>query len=290
MSVYCYGSINIDHFYKVSHFVAPGETLAASAYRVELGGKGANQSVAAARAGANVRHLGAVGADGQQALGQLGAYGVDVAGVQVLDEVATGHAVIMVDPTGENAILLHAGANRALSLETALGAMDALEIGDILLMQNETAHGPEIARAAQGMGAEVIYSAAPFDLEAAQAILPHVNVLVVNAIEAQQLQEATGLDLHDLPVDAVVVTRGADGASWHARGWPDILVPALAAQVVDTTGAGDCFTGALAAALDRGAGPEEAMRFAAAAASLQVARHGTAGAMPSLAEIEAVLG
>jgi ribokinase len=290
MSVFCFGSINIDHFYTLPNLPTPGETLAARSYRTELGGKGANQSVAAARAGAKVHHLGAVGADGAMVLAQLAAAGVDTSGVQVLADVATGTAIVMVDAQGENAIILHAGANRALSLDDSLRALEAAEFGDILLMQNETAHGPQIARAAQGKGVEVIYSAAPFDLDHAKAMLPHVNVLVVNAIEAAQLQAAMGLSLLDLPVDTVVVTQGAAGASWHARGWAEIHVDALPAQVVDTTGAGDCFTGALAAALDRGDGPEAAMRFAAAAASVQVSRRGAAGAMPSLAEIDALLG
>lgn len=288
MAVYCFGSINIDHFYTLSHLPAAGETLAAQSYRTELGGKGANQSVAAARAGAVVRHIGAVGADGALMLAQLAGFGVDVAGVQRL-ECATGHAVVMVDSTGENAILLHGGANYVLSLDAALAALDGAEMGDILLMQNETAHQAAMAQAAQARGMEVVYSAAPFDLGAVQAVLPFVNMLVMNAVEAGQLQAAMAVDLHDLPVETVVVTRGGDGASWHARGWPDVVVPALPARVVDTTGAGDCFTGALAAALDGGAGPEAAMRFAAAAASIQVSRAGTACAMPDLAEITARL-
>lgn len=288
MAIYCFGSINIDHFYSLPRLPTPGETLAALAYRTELGGKGANQSAASARAGAVVRHIGAIGVDGAVMLAQLAGYGVDVAGVQRLDS-ATGHAVVMLDPAGENAILVHGGANQALSLDAALAALNEAEMGDILLMQNETAHQVDMARAAQGRGMEVIYSAAPFDLSAVQAVLPYCAMLVMNAVEAAQLQTAMAVDLHDLPVETVVVTRGADGASWHARGWPDVVVPALPARVVDTTGAGDCFAGALAAALDSGAGPEAAMRFAAAAASVQVSRAGTAGAMPSLAEITALL-
>ena len=288
MAVWCFGSINIDHFHLLAHLPAPGETLATQAYRVELGGKGANQSVAAARAGAEVRHIGAVGADGAQVLAQLEEFGVGCDHIQRLD-TATGHAVIMVDGAGENAILVHGGANRALALAPALAALETAELGDILLMQNETAHQPEIAEAAMGQGLEVIYSAAPFDIDALRAVLPFVNTLVVNDVEAAQMRAALGADLEELPVEALVVTRGAQGASWHARGTPDIHVPAFAVQPVDTTGAGDCFVGALAAALDAGAAPEAAMRFAAAAAAVQVTRAGTAGAMPARSEIEALL-
>ena len=288
MAVWCFGSINIDHFYTMAHLPAPGETLAAQTYRVELGGKGANQSVAAARAGAQVRHLGAVGADGAKALFELEAAGVDCHGVQRL-EGATGHAVIMVDQAGENSIVIHAGANHQMALAPVLEALSEAEIGDLLLIQNETGHQVEVAEVAMGKGMEVIYSAAPFDVEAVKAVLPFVSILVMNAVEAAQMQAALGLELDAMPVETLVVTRGADGASWLARGWPEIHAPAQKVSVVDTTGAGDCFTGALAAALDGGAEPEEAMRFAAAAAALQVGRPGTAGAMPKRAEIEALL-
>ncbi len=289
MAVWCFGSINIDHFHVLDHLPAPGETLASRAYRVELGGKGANQSVAAARAGAPVRHLGAVGADGASALFELEAAGVACGAVQRLDG-ATGHAVILVDLAGENSIVIHAGANREMALVPVLEALEEAEIGDLLLMQNETAHQAEVAEAAMGKGMEVIYSAAPFDPEAVKAVLPFVSILVMNAVEARQMQAALGLSLDEMPVETLVVTRGSGGASWYARGWPEIHVPAFPARVVDTTGAGDCFTGALAAALDLGAGPEAAMRYASAAAGLQVGRHGTAGAMPRRAEILASLG
>lgn len=287
MAVWCYGSINIDHVYEVPHLVAPGETLAATAYRVGLGGKGANQSVAAARAGAQVRHIGAVGRDGATALFQLEASCVDCGGVQRLEE-ATGHAIIMVDRAGENAIIVHAGANRALSLEAALKGLEGAGLEDILLIQNETAHQAEMARAGMGRGMEVIYSAAPFDIKAVEAVLPFVTTLVMNEHEAAQLQAALGLAFEDLPVEAVVVTRGARGASWYARGTAEIHVPALPVQVVDTTGAGDCFTGALAAALSAGHEAADAMRFAAAAAALQVSRPGASAAMPEQRDILAM--
>ncbi len=285
MTVWCFGSINIDHFYSLEHLPAPGETLAASGYRVELGGKGANQSVAAARAGATVRHLGAIGADGDRALAGLIAQGVNCDSVQRV-EGPTGHAVIMLDQYGENSIITEAGANRKMALEPVLAALEQADLADILLLQNETAFQPEIAEAAMGRGMEVIYSAAPFEIGAVRAVLPYVNTLVMNAVEAAQLRAALDVPFEDLPVEAVVITRGAEGASWHARGTPDIFVPALPTKVVDSTGAGDCFTGALAASFSMGAAPEDAMLFAAAAAAIQVSRPGTSAAMPLRAEIE----
>ncbi len=288
MTVWCFGSINIDHVYALGHLPAPGETLAAGSYRLELGGKGANQAVACARAGGDLRLLGAVGTDGRAALDRLAELGVGCDMVQQVDG-ATGHAIILVDAAGENSIIIHPGANHAMDADTVLAALKGAGISDILLMQNETAHQALVAEAAMGLGMEVVYSAAPFDIDAVQAVLPFVNMLVMNAVEAEQMQAALGVGLDELPVETLVVTRGADGASWHSRGMQDIHVPAHKGKVVDTTGAGDCFTGALAAALDAGDYPEEAMRFAAAAASLQVTRPGAAGAMPTRAEIEAAL-
>lgn len=286
MTIYCYGSINLDHFYTLPHRLGTGETLAATRYHVELGGKGANQSVAAARAGAVVRHIGAVGPG--DAAAHLAAFGVNVAGVQVVDQ-ATGHAVILLEPDGENSIVIHPGANMAIDLDRAKAALAEAEIGDLLLIQNETSDVAALAEHAMGLGMEVIYSAAPFDADAAKAVLPFANILILNAVEAAQLQAALAVRFEDLPVETVIVTKGAEGASWHARGTPEIHVPAMAAQVVDTTGAGDCFTGALAAALDEAMSPQDAMRFASAAAGLQVGRSGTAGAMPARIEIDAAL-
>lgn len=288
MAVWCFGSVNVDHVYRVPHLPLPGETLAATAYEVALGGKGANQSVAAARAGADVHHIGAVGADGADAIAQLEGFGVGCTGIQRLDG-PTGHAVILLDSGGENSIVLHPGANRALSLDAASAALQGAGLDDILLLQNETSHQPEIARSAMGQGMEVIYSAAPFDIDAVRAVLPYVTTLVMNAVEAAQLQAALDTEFEDLPVEAVVITRGAQGASWHARGTGVIHVPALPTTVLDTTGAGDCFTGALAAALSTGRDAQDAMTFAAAAAAIQVSRPGTTAAMPTRAEIEALL-
>ena len=287
MTIYCFGAINMDYVYALPHRLVPGETLAARSFSVGLGGKGANQSVAAARAGANVRHIGAVGADGAER--ELAAAGVDVAGVQTVTE-ATGHAIILLEPEGENSIILHPGANHAMDPATAKAALAGAEIGDILLLQNEVAHVPEMAEHAMGLGMEVIYSAAPFHPKAVKAVLPFTNILIVNAVEAAQLRAALDTSFKDLPVETVIVTKGAEGADGYAGGKLDLHVPARAAQVVDTTGAGDCFTGALAAALDTNLPPTAAMRFAAAAAGLQVARFGAAPAMPTRAEIDAVIG
>lgn len=283
------GSINIDHVYRVPHLPAPGETLAALGYAVGLGGKGANQSVAAAQAGARVLHLGAVGAEGLWARDRLAGLGVDVAEVAVLD-VPTGHAIITVDPGAENSIVLLAGANRALDLGTVQAALAGIGPADTLMVQNETAHAPAAAALARARGARVICSAAPFDAAAVQAMLAHTSILVLNAVEADQLCAALGCPLAGVPVPELLVTRGKNGAEWvsNATGARE-RVAAMTVEAVDTTGAGDTFTGYFAAALDAGQGPAGALRLAAAAAALKVTRAGAAEAIPALAEVREFL-
>jgi len=280
------GSINIDHFYRVAHLPSPGETLAADDYRMGLGGKGANQSAAAARAGARIAHIGAVGPEGGWAVDRLAGWGVDTTHIARL-ETATGHAIINVDAAGENTIILYPGANRALDWAAVERALAAASPDDMLILQNETAHQAEAAGLARALGMRVLYSAAPFDADAVRAILPHVTTLALNAVEADQLSAALGLPLDALEVPELLVTRGADGAEWRARTGDRAFAPALKVAPVDTTGAGDTFAGYFAAGRDRGLSPQQSLDWAAVAAALKVTRQGTADAIPTAAEVAA---
>ncbi|TCP40275.1 ribokinase [Rhodovulum marinum] len=283
MTVYCLGSINADNVYSVPHLPAPGETLAATGLFRGLGGKGANQSVAAALGGARVVHIGAVGPDGRWAVDRLAEFGVDTAHV-VQSDHPTGHAIINVAPDGENAIVIFPGANArqdGVRIEAALADAGP---GDTLLMQNETSHQAEAAALAVGRGMHVVYSAAPFDLVALGAVLPRLSLLVLNAVEAAQMRSALG----EVTGPEVIVTDGANGATWYFDG-QCIAAPAFPVKPMDTTGAGDCFIGSLVAALDLGKDRTGALRYATAAAAIQVTRPGTTDAMPTLAEVRAFL-
>jgi ribokinase len=283
--VWCLGSINADHIYRLPRLPTPGETLPATGYRRMLGGKGANQSIAAARAGAEVRHLGAVGRDGAWMLAALADCGVDVSGVVMVDE-ASGHAIVMVDDAGENAIVIHPGANRALDLPQVTAALSGLSPGDWLLLQNETNLQAETARLARDAGAQVVYSAAPFEVEAVSSVLPFVTLLILNAVEAAQLEAALG----PVNVPYFLVTKGARGAVWNDRkSGETVSIGAHSAPVRDTTGAGDCFAGYVVAALAMGYTVHAALRLANAAAALQVTRDGASGAIPTLSEVRGFL-
>lgn len=284
MAIWTYGSINIDHLYTLPHMPAPGETLAATGYQRGLGGKGANQSVAAARAGAEVTHLGAVGPDGDWAAQELARAGVDCTHLHH-SQTPTGHAIILVDPQGENQIILSPGANAKLTADQIRTALDAARPGDLLLLQNEVTDSLGAARLAKARGLRVMTSAAPFDAEALRPLLPLTDILALNAVEAAQLAASLG-QMPALP--EILITRGAEGAELHL---PDrrLTEPALPVTPLDTTGAGDTFAGYYAASRDQNLPPEQALARASAAAALKVTRAGTATAIPTAAELDRFL-
>lgn len=284
--VWCMGSINVDMFYDVPHIPAPGETLASTNHSVGLGGKGANQSVAAARAGATVNHIGAVGDGAEWIFERLSSFGVNTDHISISKE-PTGHAIISVADDGENAIVILAGANGAIEKSEIRSALEEAEPGDILLMQNETNMQQEAALFAKDLGLRTFYSAAPFDSNAVKKVLPMIDTLLLNEIEAEQLQDALQQSLFSLDVPHIVVTLGGDGARWiDTTNHDSFDIPAIKVTPIDTTGAGDTFAGYLAAALSKGVVPRDAMRLANKAAALKVTRKGTADAIPSLSEVE----
>jgi len=288
MAIWNLGSINIDHVYRLPHLPRPGETLAARDFSMGLGGKGANQSIASARAGALTIHLGAMGEADQWVIDRLRASGICTANILRLPNEVTGHAIILLDEEAENSIVIHPGANRALTIAALKDALAGVQPNDLMLIQNETNCQVEAAKAARQIGARVIYSAAPFDIEAVRAILPHVSILAMNAGESEQLFAAIP---GDLPVEGLLITRGGDGAEYRdlttGESWQQ---PSFKVKAIDTTGAGDTFAGYFAAALDRGDPIPEALRTASAAAALQVTRKGAGDAIPMLEEVVAFLG
>ncbi|WP_456388479.1 ribokinase [Profundibacter sp.] len=289
MTIYNLGSINADHIYNVPHLPRPGETLAANSFVTGLGGKGINQSVAAASAGSKVVHIGAVGVDGAWAIDQIAGYGIDTQYINTVD-TATGHAIVNVDPDGENAIVIFSGANNCQHIDQLTNAMRDAVVGDILLLQNETTLQVQAAKTARARGMKVIYSAAPFCVKAVRSVLEDTTLLLMNKVESEQLCAGLETELGDLPVPEVIVTKGSDGADWlnpvtgeaaHAVSFP--------VTAVDTTAAGDTFAGYLAAGLDQGLSVEDAMILGSAAAAIKVTRKGTAAAIPTRAEVDVFL-
>ncbi|EYD74141.1 Ribokinase [Rubellimicrobium mesophilum DSM 19309] len=288
MTIWNLGSINADYIYALPHLPAPGETLAARTLTTGLGGKGANMSVGCARAGGKTEHIGALGPEGAWMADRLRSYGVGTTHIATLD-APSGHAIIAVEDGGENLILVFPGTNRQIPPAHIEAALAQAAPGDWFLTQNETNHQLEAARLAKARGLRVGYAAAPFDPAAVQAMLPHADFLILNEVEADQLRDATGTPLGELGVADVIVTLGAEGCLWFHDGREESF-PALRVTPVDTTGAGDTFTGYILAALDEGMPMPDAIRLATRASALKVTRHGAADAVPTRAEAEAFEG
>ena len=281
------GSLNLDYVYAVPHFVAAGETLLATRRDVFAGGKGLNQTVAAARAGAQVFHGGAVGADGDMLLDLLRDAGADVSAVSRVD-VPTGHAIIEVNPQGENSIIILGGANRAVSPETVEAALAKVDAGDILLLQNEINGLDAIIRRAADKGLRILFNPAPMEAAVKELPLHLLDTLIVNEGEGRAL----GGDMDALraayPRQKILLTQGSRGATlW--TGSERLFQPAFPVKAVDTTAAGDCFLGYYAAALAENLPYADALRLASAASALAVQRQGAAPSIPIRREVEVFL-
>lgn len=290
-----FGSINVDLVTRTERIPGPGETVHGSDYRLVPGGKGANQALAAARAGAEVRMIGAIGNDflSQVALSELEAGGVDLAHVARL-KGTTGVAIITVDAGGENSIVLSPGAN-ARAAASAIPAK-AFGPGDTLLLQMEVPYieSRAAAKLARESGARVVLSLAPYG-PITEEDAAAFDMLIVNEHEAADLAghfgvgggdaEATVTGLAAKLGRTVIATLGPDGAIAASDG-AVVRVSALQVTPVDTTGAGDTFCGVLAAYLDEGASLRTAMARAAVAGSLAVTREGAQPSFPTRAEIQ----
>lgn len=288
-SVLNYGSINIDHVYRVSAFVRPGETLASREYRRGAGGKGYNQSVALARAGARVSHAGKVGHDGAFLLQALREAGADTRHVRTVD-TPTGHAIIQVDDAGENAIVLYGGANHEVTASEAASVVAAQGPGDWLLLQNEVSCVAEIMQLGLQRGLQVAFNPAPMTDAVADMPLGRLALLIVNQSEGAALsgEQEPRVILEVLqqrwPDTPMVVTAGSVGA-YYVDSHSSFFEPAVPTTAVDTTAAGDTFVGYLLAELAAGAEARAALGLATRAAAMCVTRPGAAASIPRRDEL-----
>jgi ribokinase len=297
------GSYNLDMVARVPRFPSPGETLHAHGLLRGHGGKGSNQAVAAARAGARVAFAGCVGADeaGRDAARLWQAEAIEAL-VATRPDQPTGLALILVSPSGENEIVVIAGANAAVGEGDAARAAEALCAGAIAVAQLETPEAATLAlfTHARARGATTLLNTAPARAALPHALLAATDILVANEGEAALLcgaaaataPEALGPRLAALATQAAIITCGADGARLFLRAGQALHQPAAPIAVVDTTGAGDAFVGAFAAALARGEAPEAALAEGVAAGSLACTRDGAVAALPgapAIAELRATL-
>jgi len=277
------GSINLDLVASGAPLPTAGETVTGARFAQHPGGKGANQALAARRLGAEVKMVGCVGDDGlaEPALALLRQDGVDV--VDVMSEIgtSTGVALIAVSPEGENQITVASGANANVSASDVAG----LPVCDVILCQLEVPIAAIMAAAdrAAETSALLAINLAPA-IQVPDSLLNRADLLIVNEIEAAFYGDALH---HDGGL--VAVTLGGEGAVLYKQGREIARVPAFDVSVVDTTGAGDTFCGALAVALAEGQPPEQALRFASAAGALAVTRSGAQPSLPWRAQVDALL-
>lgn len=292
--IFTIGSINIDHVYQVEDISRPGETIHTKSYSQFCGGKGLNQSVAAARAGAKVAHAGCVGEDGQWLVSLLAEEGVDVSLIET-KSFSTGHAIIQVSSEGENSIFIYGGANQCLDQESLRRCFGQATQPAYLLLQNETNVVAEAMRMAHARNIPIAYNPAPMDDDLwSKFPMEFVSILFVNEIEGATM--AGTEDVEDilnnigekLPAASLVLTKGPQGATFR-QGGDTFSVPGHAVDVVDTTAAGDTFVGYCLAELSLGRDLRSAIFTANKAAAMCVTRPGAAPSIPYVQELDSAL-
>ncbi|MBR2730549.1 MAG: ribokinase [Clostridia bacterium] len=292
MKVLVFGSFNIDHVYAMPHLPARGETLYCAGYEVHVGGKGLNQALALQKAGAQTVAAGKVGPDGAYLTDYLKAGGVDVSAVAVSD-VPTGHTIIECDPDGQNQMILFGGANRAITEADCDAVLAAHGDAALLLTEYETSCVEPMLRKAKASGIRTAFNPSPFVEALRDFPYELVDCIVLNQSEGESITgerdpEAAARALHARNHGEVILTLGADGALYY-DGTELVRAPAFRVNAVDTTGAGDTFTGYCLHALLCGADPRDALRIGQAAAAIEVTRPGAAETIPDRPQVEAFL-
>ncbi len=290
MKVLNFGSLNIDFVYSVDHFVRSGETISSGNMEIFPGGKGLNQSVALAKSGVETWHAGAVGEDGEFLLELMRGAGVRVDLVSRLPG-RTGHAIIQREPSGQNCILLFSGTNRQNTKARVDEVLDCFEKDDFLVLQNEINELPYIMKKAHGKGMRIVLNPSPMDEKIFRCPLEYVDYFLLNEVEAGDLGGRSGSDQELLsavaqkfPRSRIVLTLGDRGSLYKDEN-QIIRQPSCPVKVVDTTAAGDTFTGFFIGGIMRGETPSEAMKNATKASAIAVSRPGAAVSIPSRDEL-----
>ena len=296
MKVLCFGSLNIDYTYKVPHFVKKGETLASERLQVFGGGKGLNQSVALAKAGTEVYHAGSIGQDGMFLLDMLKDAGANTDFVKILDTVRTGNAIIQNDKSGDNCIILYGGANQAITREQVDEVMSHFESEDYLVLQNEINELGYIVEKAHEKGMIIVLNPSPMNEKILALPLDVINYFILNEVEAAQIlgkedkgeeswEQIAGDLLKKFPQATIVLTMGSEGSVFKNQK-ETVCQSIYKVQAVDTTAAGDTFSGYFIGGILGGLSAKEAMDQASKASAIAVTRKGAAPSIPLLAEVQ----
>lgn len=292
MKILNFGSLNIDNVYTVEHIVTPGETIASLKLEQFEGGKGLNQSVALAKAGVGVYHAGCIGSDGDSLKSLLKQSGVNVKHLKTVEQ-KTGHAVIQVEQSGENCILLFAGANHAVTKPFVDEVLKDFESGDFLVLQNEINNLPYIIDEAYKKGIKIILNPSPYNEVIEQIDLNKLHCLILNEVEAEYISgtdegEFRAFARNNYPNLIFMLTLGKKGCRF-IKGDLVLEQGIFKVDTVDTTGAGDTFTGYFVAGLAAGENIQTILKVASAASALAVGKKGAAPSIPTLNEVNEFL-
>ena len=293
MKVVNFGSLNIDHVYAVDHFCRAGETIHTKSYTQNAGGKGLNQSIAVARSGQKLYHAGLLGAEGAQLADLLASCGVDLCYLK-RTQLPQGHAIIQVEPNGQNCIFTYGGSNMAVSPEDIDEVFSHFDAGDYLLMQNEMSNLTYMLRAAVQRGLRVVLNVSPISEEILHVDLSGVDWLVVNEIECARMagceDPQAGYETlkQRYPSLGILLPLGAEGSvSW--KDGVEVRQCAYPVKAVDTTGAGDTYMGYFVGCLAQGMDRQAAMQYASMASAISVTRPGAAVSIPLMDEVRAAV-
>ena len=289
MKVLNFGSLNLDYVYTVDHILMGGETQTSTSMQIFPGGKGLNQSIALAKAGVEVYHAGQIGEDGQMLKDVCQENGVDARFVRPVSG-RSGHTIIQVDKNAQNCILLYPGANRSISKEFMDEVLSFFDEGDILLLQNEINDLPYLIDQAYGKGMRVMLNPSPFDAYLDACDMSKISLFLMNEIEGWQLtgekepEQILAKAKEKFPHSDILLTLGGDGSVYQDNSgiYRQEIFPVKA---VDTTAAGDTFTGYFISSIIDGMDPKEGLRMAAKAAAIAVSRPGAASSIPKKEEV-----
>lgn len=290
MKVLNFGSLNYDYVYRVDHVITPGETMDTAGMEMHFGGKGLNQSIALSRAGVPVKHAGMVGEDGQGFLDLCKKSGVDTSLIKMVSG-KSGHTIIQLDKNAQNSILLYGGSNRMITKEYVDEVFSEFGEGDIVLLQNEVNEMPYIIDTAYERGMRIVLNPSPYNEALLSCDMRKISVFLLNEIEGFQIsgerepEKILDKMMEKFPEAQVVLTLGSDGVVYrnkhetHRQGIYQV-------KPVDTTAAGDTFTGYFIASMVNGLPIPEALKLCAKASAIAVSRMGAANSIPTAAEVK----
>lgn len=293
MRILNFGSCNIDYVYSLDHIVNVGETETTHKFEVFPGGKGLNQSIAAAKAGAKIYHAGCVGYDGEMLTDILQNNGVDITYLKTVD-AKNGHAIIQVSSKGENSIFLYPGSNEMMSKEHIDSVLENFQQGDLLILQNEINNVDYIVEKAYKTGMCIILNPSPFNEKILKINFDMLSYLVINEVELigvsgySDPKEGLSYLKNRYPTLKIILTLGENGSVLF-DGTQEIWQPSYKVNVVDTTSAGDTFLGYFVAELSKGTEYSQILKIASAASAITVSREGAAPSIPNMNELVSLI-